>query len=183
MSESVKPTRKIGAYHHGDLRSAAIEAAVRLLDADDGADHEALSLRAVADALGVTHKALYRHFPDKAGLLDAVAAEAFRQLAAALAQPGRDPAAYCRAYLAFALERRGLYRLMMDAPARRRTKELDQAISAVIETARGVFADDREIKRMWILLHGGVSLQIVGALEQRDDAAFAEFMVDLALGA
>jgi AcrR family transcriptional regulator len=71
-SEETRP------YHHGDLRHAAIQEAVRAI-AEDGLG--ALSLRDVARRLGVSHAAPTHHFGDKAGLLTAVAAEGFRLLA------------------------------------------------------------------------------------------------------
>jgi len=40
------------------------------------AGHEQLSLREVADAVGVAHRSLYNHFRDREALLDAVATEA-----------------------------------------------------------------------------------------------------------
>jgi AcrR family transcriptional regulator len=42
-------------------------------------------MRRVADAVGITAMAIYRHFPDRAGLLNAVADRAFEELAAQLA--------------------------------------------------------------------------------------------------
>jgi AcrR family transcriptional regulator len=57
-------------------------AARRLLD-QEGA--EAVTMRRVADAVGITPMAIYRHFPDRAGLLNAVADQGFEELAARLA--------------------------------------------------------------------------------------------------
>lgn len=79
---AVRPARKRpGRYHHGDLRQALIQAAVRTINRDGV---EALTLRSVGAALGVSRTALYRHFPDKETLLAAVAAEGFRTLQVAL---------------------------------------------------------------------------------------------------
>ena len=64
-------------YHHGDLRRALLQAAVRTLH-KHGLD--ALTLRAVGEELGVSRSALYRHFADKSALLTAVASEGFRML-------------------------------------------------------------------------------------------------------
>jgi AcrR family transcriptional regulator len=66
------------SYHHGDLRQALIEAGLTLLDVRAA---DALSLREVARAVGVSATAVYRHFPDKGALLDALAAEGLRKLA------------------------------------------------------------------------------------------------------
>ena len=66
---------KDGAYHHGDLRAASITAA-RMFVTERGI--HALSMRKLADALGVTAAALYRHF-DGMNALQAVVAEQFRE--------------------------------------------------------------------------------------------------------
>jgi AcrR family transcriptional regulator len=42
---------------------------------------EALSLREIARDVGVNHRAVYRHFPDKLSLLARVAEEGWRRLA------------------------------------------------------------------------------------------------------
>ncbi len=67
------------AYHHGDLKPALLRSAA-LLITSGGAD--ALSVREVARRTGVTHAAVYRHFPDKAALVSAVATEGFERLGA-----------------------------------------------------------------------------------------------------
>jgi AcrR family transcriptional regulator len=77
------------AYHHGDLRSALIDAALVLIRAN-GAN--ALSLREVAKQAGVSHTAPYRHFTDKHALLATIAQEGFRRLGQAMAdvESGHD---------------------------------------------------------------------------------------------
>jgi len=60
-----------------------IARAARLLLDKEGA--EAVTMRRVADAAGITAMAIYRHFPDRAGLLNAVADRGFVELAAQLA--------------------------------------------------------------------------------------------------
>ena len=49
-------------YHHGDLRAALLEAAAQRIESQ-GVD--ALSLRKLADDVGVSRSALYHHFRDK----------------------------------------------------------------------------------------------------------------------
>jgi AcrR family transcriptional regulator len=46
---------------------------------------EAVTMRRVAKAVGITPMAVYRHYPDRAGLLNALADEGFDELAAQLA--------------------------------------------------------------------------------------------------
>lgn len=61
-----------------------IQAAARTLLHKEGA--EAVTMRRVAERVGITPMAIYRHFPDRAALLNALADEGFRELAAWLAQ-------------------------------------------------------------------------------------------------
>jgi AcrR family transcriptional regulator len=110
------PPRR-GRYHHGDLRRAMIDGALRILAAEGVAG---LSLRAVARRAGVSQAAPYRHFADKAALLAAVAEEGFRALTAAMrdaaAAAGDDLIVRFRAvgltYIRFAVDRPARFRLM-----------------------------------------------------------------------
>jgi AcrR family transcriptional regulator len=71
-----------GRYHHGDLRAALLAHAEETLRV---AGVDGLSLRELARAIGVSHGAPRRHFDDKASLLEALVAEGFHRLGAALA--------------------------------------------------------------------------------------------------
>src|SRR5215467_10438521 len=78
-----KPGKKPGnAYHHGDLRRALLDEALRTIQAHGV---EQLTLRTVGERLGVSRSALYRHFGDKQSLLAAVGTEGFRTLPQAIA--------------------------------------------------------------------------------------------------
>lgn len=117
MSTSNRP------YHHGDLRRALIDAGLALLDDREADD---LSLREVARAVGVSATAVYRHFPDKSALLDALAGEGLRLLAeaqhrAADAAGGGEAgfAATGVAYVRFALAHPALFRLTFGTVAAR----------------------------------------------------------------
>ncbi len=79
---------------------------------------EAVSVRAVAQLVGVTAPSIYMHFKDKDELLDAVCAEHFAALgrameeeAATLTDPLERLLAQGRAYVRFALARPEHYRL------------------------------------------------------------------------
>lgn len=103
-------------YHHGDLRTALIDAALHLL-ATEGA--EGLSLRGVARATGVTQAAPYSHFTNKEELLAAVAEAGHRKLAlrmveAATGQPDTQARLekLMGAYIGFAAENKPLFSLM-----------------------------------------------------------------------
>ncbi|HMU82362.1 MAG TPA: TetR/AcrR family transcriptional regulator [Leptospiraceae bacterium] len=71
----------VKSYHHGDLRSAVLDEADRLLEKHG---IENLSLRDVAQNLGVSHAAPYRHFPRKLDLLLALAEKGFSELGDAM---------------------------------------------------------------------------------------------------
>jgi len=102
------------SYHHGELRSALIKAAAAEIERGG---YENLSLRELAESLGVSRAAPYRHFADRRALLAAVAADGFDRLTAIHRNArGRTPqarlAAAGRGYLAFAAERPQMFRLM-----------------------------------------------------------------------
>jgi len=72
------PTLPMNApYHHGDLRAAALQMGMERLESQEQPD---LGLRALARDLGVSATALYRHFPNKDALLDALALEGLNRL-------------------------------------------------------------------------------------------------------
>ena len=104
-------------YHHGNLRTALLEAAERGLR-ERGADQ--LSLRDMAREIGVSHAAPRRHFPDRQALLDALAEAGFARLDAELrtalaAADDSFPArlrAVATAYTRFATENAALLELM-----------------------------------------------------------------------
>ena len=97
---TAKPRR--ATYRHGNLREAALKAASRLV-AKGG--HEALSLREVAEAVGVAHRSLYNHFAHREALLDAVATDAYLRLAAKVSK-AKTAEDYTAAYVGFALKNR-----------------------------------------------------------------------------
>lgn len=99
------------AYHHGDLAAALVAEATAEVRATGAED---VSLRRLANAVGVSPSAAYHHFPDKATLLAQVGLAGVElleeRLRAAVAEhPGADAgaavrrfAAVGRAYLDFA---------------------------------------------------------------------------------
>src|ERR1700730_8890063 len=98
-------------YHHGDLRTAILTEAARLV-AERGADQ--VSLRELAREAGVSHAAPAHHFTDRRGLFTALAAQGFELLAAALAEARSRFLDAALAYVGFALEHPGHYRVMFD---------------------------------------------------------------------
>ena len=167
-------------YHHGDLRQALIDAALELLRAGGA---EALTLRAVARAAGVSQAAPYRHFADRSALVGAVAQESFARMGASIERAVQrgplGPAALKRgmvAYVRFAHEHPAEYRVMFGAELADRRDLPDLAA-----TALGTFALLREgiarnqqagalstgdpMRRAviaWATLHGLVMLSLDG---------------------
>jgi AcrR family transcriptional regulator len=120
-------------YHHGDLKSSLIEAANVIL-VRDGAD--ALSLRAIAAEVGVSHMAPYSHFKNKKELMHAVATAGFMQMSAAMEKvkasfdkPEELILEYGAACLEFATNNAQLYRLMLgqvETSGRKKTQSNSQ---------------------------------------------------------
>lgn len=106
-------------YHHGNLRSALISAGIDLLDE---VGWTGLSLRACAAKAGVSHAAPAHHFGNLNGLLTALAAVALTRfvtaLSDAMADTPDDPPVMLdtvgRAYVQFAIDNPGLFKLMFD---------------------------------------------------------------------
>ncbi|WP_417613716.1 TetR/AcrR family transcriptional regulator [Parasphingorhabdus sp.] len=103
-------------YHHGDLRAAALEMGMERLAKQEQPD---LGLRALARDLGVSATALYRHFPNKDALLDALALEGLDRLgrhqADAAAKAGGGPDGFAEigvTYVTWAVENPALLRLI-----------------------------------------------------------------------
>ena len=169
------------SYRHGNLRAAALKAAARLV-AKGG--HEALSLREVAEAVGVAHRSLYNHFEHREALLDAVATEAYLGLADKLTK-AKTPADYTETYVRFALKNQALYALMTSRPhaTMKNNPPLQRAVHRVITEAMRIFCADiespilrrRAVMKVYITLYGGISLYAAGVLDQpSDDALIAE---------
>lgn len=104
-------------YHHGDLKNA-LQAAAFALIAQRGV--EAVSLREISQAAGVSHAAAYRHYTDKQALLADLAQAGFRELveinrrtvAATRGGPLEQLKACGRAYVDFGVRRPHLLQLM-----------------------------------------------------------------------
>jgi AcrR family transcriptional regulator len=79
---TMSTSKRRAGYHHGDLSAALIRAALQVIEAEGA---EELTLRGLAARAGVSAMAPYRHFADKAALLEAVAVEGFRMMRAAFA--------------------------------------------------------------------------------------------------
>lgn len=173
------------SYHHGDLRNALVEAGLRLVEQGGS---EGFSLREAARSLGVTASAAYRHFADKSSLLMAIATHGFdllseQMLAALVVLPDAGAEAMsapvklravARAYVALAVARPELFRLMFGAHGLRRIMELrpengsasaGQVLGAILDqlVAEGRMSPAARVGallRVWATVHGFAMLML-----------------------
>jgi AcrR family transcriptional regulator len=130
-----RPSTTPSAYHHGDLRNALITEGRRLLE-EMGARE--LSVRHVARSVGVSIAAPSHHFDGKEGLLAAIAADGFnelaslrRKIAASEQDPLRKAWRMMECYVRFAERQKGLFDLMVGPRILlRNDKELTGAAAA-----------------------------------------------------
>ncbi len=169
-------------YHHGDLRLALVQAALRII-AKGGLDP--LTLREVARQAGVSPAAPYSHFKDKRALLAAVAEEGFRSLDRAMraaAARHRTPRAKLeaigRAYIHFAVAHRAHFAVMFSSALIEHWQEsplaevslatftlLVDAVRAVLHTAGRPHLDPIPRALLgWSTVHGLSSLWLEGPI-------------------
>lgn len=146
--EDIVPTRKVGRFHHGDLRLSLLAAAARALATRGDAD---ISLRELARGLGVTHAAAYRHFSAKSDLLAALAARGWARLAELTDRVVTEAAGEAsvetlrrigHAYIAFARVNPGPYHAMQLRELRHHGfAALDAAVETVIDRLVALIRD------------------------------------------
>jgi AcrR family transcriptional regulator len=118
----VSPARVRARRGEGErLREEILAAVSELLDETN--DESAVSIRAIAERVGVTPPSIYRHFEDKDQMLSAVCADVFVQLTEGIAaavgsasSPLDALAEAGRCYVQFGLEHPEHYRLVFMRP-------------------------------------------------------------------
>lgn len=179
-------------YHHGDLRTALLAAAVAAARAGG---EQALGLNRLAAEVGVSASAAYRHFPDGfEELLVAVGDVGRRELAERIERsmqdasagggPSDDPAAVARrrfrasgqAYVDYVLEQPGLFQVA-SRHDRGRTPDADPyaLLEGCIEAlvAAGELPAERQpdaAAAAWATVHGLATLMTEGPLRRLPDA-------------
>ena len=180
MAKTATPRRSRARRGEGDkLREEILDAAERLLI--QTGDEDAVSIRAVAEAVGVTPPSIYLHFSDKAELIFAVCEKHFAELdrvsqeaAAGIDDPVQALMMRGRAYIRFGLEHPEQYRILFmskksaipDRFSDERMKDmaafnhLIEAVTACVD--KGVVAGDPVMVGMtcWAAAHGITSLLI-----------------------
>lgn len=198
-SKKSKTSQLKGAYHHGDLRVSLLETATSMLK-EDGV--EGLSLRKLADRVGVSRTAPYHHFKDKNALLCAIAEQGFNhwheQAEATAQRSGLSEKERFRqfvfGYISYASENPELYDLMFGRTIWKQqaaTQELKnvaypsfQNQLKMIKTCQqhGIMPSDADTLRLaqvtWGTMHGIARLLIDGIYA---DASHIEEMCETAV--
>ena len=138
------------SYHHGDLRASLLFAAEGLLKADG---IEGLSLRKLADKVGVSRTAPYHHFKDKNELLCAIAEQGFlhwREIAENIFEQEdmsikQKYQAFVHQYITYAADNPELYDLMFG----RTIWKQNSATESLKQVAYPSFQFQVELTRKW----------------------------------
>jgi len=177
-------TKKAGSYHHGDLRRALLDTAVKVVEKEGVA---ALTLQTLARRAGVSSGAPYHHFGNVEQLLAAIAQDGLIQLvaemrAASLAE-GEDAGARLtglgRGYMRFALAHRGHFRVMFRPELRPLLgKEINNMLGEGLRMLREAIVrcqeegaapggdPDKLVLLTWSTVHGACHLWIDGSLSE-----------------
>jgi AcrR family transcriptional regulator len=173
------PARK--PYRRGEgskLRADIIAAAAALIE--ETGSEQSVTLREVARRIGIAAPSIYEHFPSREAIVYAVVDDCFSQFREALAQAWDsqpDPLdrlrAGCAAYLRFADQRPGQYRVLFgryqhlgDRPPGRVTiwaEAFDQLVAGLRDCTRAgqITSDDpyADAVTIWAALHGYATLR------------------------
>jgi AcrR family transcriptional regulator len=167
-SAPTAPTAPVEAASTVPSRSARAQEVVavarRLLEEEGSAT---LTMRRLAERVGIRAPSLYKHFPDKAALEGAVIATGLEDAAAVFeaavetaAETAADPLpALAAAYRRFALDHPHLYRLMNSGPLPRQHLPPgleDRAAAPLLRVA----GDQARARAIWAFAHGMVMLEL-----------------------
>lgn len=167
---------KRNTYHVGNLEPQLIDQAKKMLE-EVGPDK--LSIRAIAEKLGVSATAIYYHFANKDELISHLAADGFAQLEKKLLQnqiglaTASKMQAVSKAYMQFAFEHPAMYQLMFGSQLAHNEMNAtlfaarNQAYHVVEQCVAEVLGQDIQSKEVrsaalaaWAFAHGLASLVI-----------------------
>ncbi|MFF7092998.1 WHG domain-containing protein [Streptomyces rubradiris] len=156
-------------------RAREIAAAARDLLEESGPAQ--LTMRTLADRLGIKAPSLYKHFPDKHAVEVELVAQLLTETAEALeAAETRAPGsleALARAYRSYALAHPHLYRLGTERPLPRAELPAGLEDRAALPLLRACGGDQDLARAFWAFAHGMVILEIHGRFPADADLAAA----------
>lgn len=180
MTQTTSRRKRASRGSGEQLRAEIVSATKELLA--KSANSDAVSIRMVADAVGVTPPSIYLHFADKDALIEAVVSDVFAELDTAMMAAGASVEhplgrlrAYGLAYVKFAVEHPEHYRVatMERCPTEGAPGHLDNVLADAafvhfMETVQacmnaGIFAKDDPLPitlQLWSAAHGIASLMI-----------------------
>lgn len=164
-----------------DRVTQAVGVARELLEAE-GPD--AVSMRAIADRMGIRAPSLYKHVPDKATLEAHLIAAALTELGDALRDAGVDLADLATAYRSWAIAHPHLYTLATAQPLPRERLPEGVEAEAAAPLLDAVGGDQARARAVWAGAHGLVSLELADRFppDADLDAAWAAFVAAFSAG-
>jgi AcrR family transcriptional regulator len=173
-SEPAETASKIRRHEQRASVRRQILAATEALLVSEG--YEGFSIRRLVDRCGYTAPTIYHHFGDKAGLIDSLLEQRFREMAQRIDHVAEceDPAVQLRAqllaFVEFGLENPTHYSLLMgprpaDVPPPETTeqsrKHIESTLSRLAREQRLRIDDiDEAIQCIWVMLHGLISTRV-----------------------
>lgn len=190
---SVKKKRE-GLYHHGDLKKALKNAALRLVRKKG---ERAFSLNEASRLAGVSAGAPYRHFPDKDALLAEIACDGSDLMIAQLRHAANEAGTIREKILAVSMEylcfarvhaeyfavifKAGLDKSRFPEVERKGKEAFDVILRLAQEFERTSELANQRAVSCWALVHGLATLSADGALatavEHADHAAYTRELV------
>lgn len=176
-------TSNEASYHHGNLRNSLLASASTIIQ-ESGI--EALSLRKLAERVGVSRTAAYHHFKDKNDLLSAIAAQGFitwqQQAEETFGKPSHSSKEkyqkFVHDYVQFAYQNPAMYQLMFGSRLWKNNQSSDELKSVAYPSfqyqvnlvknlqAKGLLPQSENSLRLaqvtWATLHGIAQLVIDG---------------------
>jgi AcrR family transcriptional regulator len=171
---SSKPAQRT-SYHHGDLRNALLEAALELVK-EKRSTH--FSLRDLAERVGVSQSAVYRHFTDLDDLLSTLCRNGFdafdeteRRMMAKSSNPWARLRGLIRAYIHFATSNPAYFRIMFDSGFANRPENIGRArptfrylVDVIAEIGGSSDGAFEKAVAIWASMHGLSALMLSGQL-------------------
>ena len=167
-------------YHHGTLREALLQSAANRVAASSVVQ---VTVRDLAEDTGVTSAAFYRHFTSIDQLLDVLYIQGLELLEEAETEAARRSdgdaidriVAMLRAYVRFAIERPGLFRLIVNSDIGSRPTKVQKyrpAINMIVDAVKQgqsagqiIDGNPRDLAiSAWSTLHGLAALLTTGPM-------------------